>query len=1039
MNHLLLGKSAIVSSRGRRLGPPQGAIPPSRVKTSKTSSKVSPSTQTKNETLNWKDENTKKVVSRRDSIKWKDIKQPSVQNDEEEEDPEEDGKIVSEIESNEIMQTSMRTRRKSESSSYSECSESSTSTSLCDEPNRMSDFDSEPASSSDNVLCTVDETLIDDINNDKLNKSVVDSKTDSDKIDAPNINENNEEFENYIQEFEDLLDRTNNFEDNNSKIDASISSEHEETLPEQKSEEKPISPTKEAETKFVEFVDSSRGEPLRNYLNEFKKADIKHEKLSEPLGSPSSGNVEINLSSIEDEKFDKNDDSKNIDNVSLQDVSEISQNTDIHKYSDGPDETSTKPFVFPDYHSTSCERSISSSISSISPVLKCLSGGGLEDSPSYMCYKSPTRADSELGSDFSEDEKPIVLKIDKYFEHSPEFFGARKSGTYISSDEEDEPRIRKSKLVYSPLVPKSTENILKVNERDKMTDLPNIIDTVETESSLKNVINEKNLDIVETEIVKNKAVDAFNLESKDEKSELLLETSVLDKIQSPVMEDSTKIAESTVKTPDTSEKSSESIRLNILEKTKSEELPREQRRPFSLLDDEIEAIRSQSGRRNSERALKIIQENSKILHRILVNQVNKANVRESFQEEASESLSEDSSQKEKNLKELNLYQYKIQKTLSSPRSASLDDNWPRKKSFTFIPDSTSSELDKSIINAALRSPLTPVKPITPNKSVTGDSSTQIKVTQKGDDKVTTPLSSLKSNISTDNIIDISFTEKNSLKEKENIIEAVDENKTDMFGWENKGFNVNQRLTNLKSDLMSPPKSYSHDVLSKFIDSKGIFGYDINEKSEQRRSSFPIKTSGSTNKIKYSSDKLELHLNPVNSHLSISSDLEKDSTLTAVSDAVAVPTDYSNQDFTDSWKIENNNSLSESYNLSSPYKFTYRSTENSGYIEGTLKHLQKFNDSPLSRVSDTFSRVTECSPLDNNIRVDSLRFENSQSSDLCIVSSSMSFSFDPSVDEQPSSKPTTFNSSDTLCQLTSLDQVSTPISPKVNKNLSADSS
>ncbi|CAH2075333.1 unnamed protein product, partial [Iphiclides podalirius] len=139
VNNLLLGKSAIVSSRGRRLGPPPGAIPPSRASSlNHEKSDAKPRTSS-NDTISWKEEKSRKSFNRRNSLKWKDIKKEKVsqKNRKTSIDLDEmgDGIIVSEVEANEMIAT-LRSRSSSESSTYSSHSASSTDTSLCDENER---------------------------------------------------------------------------------------------------------------------------------------------------------------------------------------------------------------------------------------------------------------------------------------------------------------------------------------------------------------------------------------------------------------------------------------------------------------------------------------------------------------------------------------------------------------------------------------------------------------------------------------------------------------------------------------------------------------------------------------------------------------------------------------------------------------------------------------------------------------------------------------------------------------------------------------
>lgn len=79
MNQLLVGKSAILSNKGRRIGPPQGAVPPARtLKPSKPNLKTKSLQSSKKkggETLHWKD--TDDIKKRRNSLKWKDVSKDS--------------------------------------------------------------------------------------------------------------------------------------------------------------------------------------------------------------------------------------------------------------------------------------------------------------------------------------------------------------------------------------------------------------------------------------------------------------------------------------------------------------------------------------------------------------------------------------------------------------------------------------------------------------------------------------------------------------------------------------------------------------------------------------------------------------------------------------------------------------------------------------------------------------------------------------------------------------------------------------------------
>ncbi|XP_050067992.1 uncharacterized protein LOC126556647 [Anopheles maculipalpis] len=161
VNQLLVGKNALLSAKGKRLGPPQGAVPPVRsAKSSKQSSKQSggPKSPKPVETLHWKDMDETK--QRRNSLKWKDLpkdavkKQPQSQQREDASKPESSPKLKKSASASSAISNLSETgssggdgssgartgalKRRSESSSYSEESdaESSTSTSLCDDDNQ---------------------------------------------------------------------------------------------------------------------------------------------------------------------------------------------------------------------------------------------------------------------------------------------------------------------------------------------------------------------------------------------------------------------------------------------------------------------------------------------------------------------------------------------------------------------------------------------------------------------------------------------------------------------------------------------------------------------------------------------------------------------------------------------------------------------------------------------------------------------------------------------------------------------------------------
>jgi hypothetical protein len=72
MNQLLMGKSAIVSNKGRRIGPPKGAVPPRIGKAVKSTKNVKPPKLKPAEQIS---RDADEEQRRRNSIKWKDIKE----------------------------------------------------------------------------------------------------------------------------------------------------------------------------------------------------------------------------------------------------------------------------------------------------------------------------------------------------------------------------------------------------------------------------------------------------------------------------------------------------------------------------------------------------------------------------------------------------------------------------------------------------------------------------------------------------------------------------------------------------------------------------------------------------------------------------------------------------------------------------------------------------------------------------------------------------------------------------------------------------
>ncbi|XP_058814152.1 uncharacterized protein LOC131678032 [Topomyia yanbarensis] len=144
VNQLLVGKNALLSNKCKRLGPPQGAVPPVRVP--KVSKQTKTSVPKTTDSLHWKDMDDKQC---RGSLKWKemqkDTKKPAVMDDYDATKLESPKLIQSSSASSAISNlsetpsSSIGAKLRSESSSYSEESDedSSTSTSLCDDENQL--------------------------------------------------------------------------------------------------------------------------------------------------------------------------------------------------------------------------------------------------------------------------------------------------------------------------------------------------------------------------------------------------------------------------------------------------------------------------------------------------------------------------------------------------------------------------------------------------------------------------------------------------------------------------------------------------------------------------------------------------------------------------------------------------------------------------------------------------------------------------------------------------------------------------------------
>ncbi|CAG5040223.1 unnamed protein product [Parnassius apollo] len=842
VNNLLLGKSAIVSSRGRRLGPPPGAIPPSRASSlnhekSDAKSHISPS-----DTISWKEEKRRKSLNRRNSVNWKDLKKEkasqkyrkgSIDFDESG-----DGVIVSEVEANEMI-ASLRSRSSSESSSYSSHSASSTDTSLCDENERASESDQELP------------------NDDKENNSVCLKHSISS---SSLYNDTN------ISQFP--VTKT----DINRKIP-----DHDNKL---RTPKKPIKT-------INDYLDSDAGEPLRIYIDGFDKklkdamiCDKVIRKPEIPLNSSTSGSPCINK--------ERDEVIKRLTNINS---GEISRNREFkmrsHHISKSTNFTELSPIDLSpcncgiecrspyNYDPGSNFERLSSSkyglnsrppdiIDSLTMYPNFVPDIDLSEK-NASDFESPTRSPGAESIIVSEDEPPIPLKIDKYFEHSPEFFGARVTDPNNS----DIPNRRSTKR-QSRQPKKPDSLILQSSHNDKL-----LKDEVERASSLpQNQTFRKNdalSHFLKTEIKCKPNMNTTNMK------QVLHSDVVVDEIQ---------------------ENDTKNIRIVS---------PKE--------------YFNRSGRKNSERALQIIQENSQILSRILTKQ------------------------------NISSTQVKINKLHSKKNSEDITD----KKQNVSSPIS-----EISIENTQIDSPLL--------KESTSDSSigfikrhSKVETSEKSYFQKARP-------ISIDDPLSFEirkFLSRNEELTAENGKSSSTEcvgNKTDLYGWENKGFLVKCEFKNI-----SDKSGYNCDI-------------------------FRSKQTVSPMKHEFSQD------------------------------VKSIDSEWMRRSFSGDSKTSVTLPSSERKDTS-PHE--------GKYISDSFKYpfSNKYNDF-LTKASGTCSKtVDEGSKISENL----LKSDSSHVSDFTnAVTSSVSLTCEPSIDDY-SPIGLKSNSSDTLCQITSLDQISTPISPKAFPN------
>lgn len=847
VNNLLLGKSAIVSTRGRRLGPPPGAVPPSR-QTSQNDKTDPHSKPPSSETISWKEEKSRKSLSRRNSVKWKDIKKDKDLKEKEryrkasiDLDEAGDGIIVSEHEANEIV-ASMRSRSSSESSSYSSHSASSTDTSLCDENERASESDSE-LPDDDKIRNT----------SFKETKPMPSPMFKDSKVCSPVLKEST------ISPASDILSE--------------------------------IIPSAKPVTNISDYLDSAAGEPLRTYIDGFEtklkdSLSVSSEMLTSspakelsPYSPRSNAESEI-LQRLSRPQYEEN--SKSSNSISrpknLPTAKELSRTelSPIKLSPCGYGVVSKSPYEY-DFlshfkHSSSSKPDIISRPPDIIDNLTMypnfvtdidLSEKKLSD------IETPPRspgAESIIGS---EDERPILLTIDKYFEHSPEFFGARVTNPEIPSRRAAKRNIRFPKKPDSLTLQSSYNEKLLKDEMERASSLPQShsftnISSPDREEKVSNIVN--------TPV---KYIESDRTDS----------ATITDKLQSP---------EKTTETMDNM-----SPKDHIL----------------------------QSGRKNSERALQIIQENSKILSRILTKQnVSETSISNKIQSTTDREL-------EMEIRNNSLIIGKQLDAPDKPKESKIPES-------PLLKESTSDSLigyrkENTTEDTIVKSDFIRVRPIS----------------------IDDPFCLEARNNATK---DDAFKIKNI---KSPSIECLG-NKTDLYGWENKGFLAK---CGYKSTLDKLDSNYDFDYLKKT--------YDLSGQGEDTTNELKPLTSSDWTQRSISGE----------SNASVTLPLSELKDTPATYDRKCTSEDYN-------------------YPLSS-----------------------KYNDYVISKASDICSKTVDQGP---KICENLSKTENSQVSDFAhVVTSSISFTYEPSAeDDSPIGAKS--NSSDTLCQIASLDQVSTPISPKI---------
>lgn len=740
-----------------------------------------------------------------------------------------DGVIVSELEANEMI-ASIRSRSSSESSSYSSRSESSTDTSLCDENEKASDSDQElPAEGNENKGHSF-----------KNKKHLVSA--------SPPLSEKNNSTPLAL-------------------IKAPISTDASEP-------NKNIEPVDKNIKNITEYLDSAAGEPLRTYIDGFesklkdshiRSSDEKSYAPVSPFKCVRHHRIEYERNNLfhrpdyEDKRNQTNVNASKSKNVMELSPVDLSPCHCVGDYSTSYTTESRRP-------STSKQSVLSSRppdiIDSFAMYPNFVPDIDLSDK-AVSDHESPPDSPGSESLIVSEDEPPIQLKIDKYFEHSPEFFGARLTDPNNFDIPSRRAIKRNSRLPRKPdsltLQNNHNEKILK-NDPERASSLPQTHSFVCKKSVSPNSREGKPDDVKISKVRQNNIKNV-----SDTKHEILTESS--------------------------QDQEKNSSKEHVLH----------------------------SGRKNSERALQIIQENSQILSRILTKQNISASLNNQLQDRKSVE---------------DIMDRKFKDTITPTKSSEtevLDSPLLKESTSDSLIGCIKREKDEmSDKNDFLR-----VRPI----SIDDPFSFEVRNIQTGSDE---------------------FVLKNI---KTPSIECLG-NKTDYYGWENKGFLA-------KCDFKSSP---STDILNDEYRKKHTKHSELQNNNKRSTTEDWVRYS-------YSSDSSKISVTQPSSEI-------KD---TSTYDKIFTSEDYN-------------------YPLSTSTKYDFRS----------------------AKVCETACKTEDQSP---RIFESVLKTENSINtfSDFSNrVTSSISFTCEPSIDDD-SPMGAKSNSSDTLCQITSLDQVSTPISPKIFPN------